>query len=130
MSERVVAAIDQGTTSTRCLLFNRSGRMLAVAQLEHRQYYPQPGRVEHDAEEIWRNVTRVVPAALRSAGLGPEHIVALGIANQRETTVVWNRHTGQPAGPRDHLAGHPHRRDRRPPHRGRARRRSSRRSPV
>ncbi len=96
MSERVVAAIDQGTTSTRCLLFNRAGRMLAVAQLEHHQHYPQPGRVEHDAEEIWRNVTRVVPAALRSAGLGPENVVALGIANQRETTVVWNRHTGRP----------------------------------
>ena len=96
MTERVVASIDQGTTSTRCLLFNRSGRMLAVAQLEHRQHYPQPGRVEHDAGEIWRNVTRVVPAALRSAGLGPEDLVGLGIANQRETTVIWNRHTGEP----------------------------------
>ncbi|OJY42601.1 glycerol kinase GlpK [Pseudonocardia sp. 73-21] len=96
MTERVVASIDQGTTSTRCLLFNRSGRMLAVAQLEHRQHYPQPGLVEHDAGEIWRNVTRVVPAALRSAGLGPEDLVGLGIANQRETTVIWNRHTGEP----------------------------------
>lgn len=96
MTERVVASIDQGTTSTRCLLFNRSGRMLAVAQLEHRQHYPQPGRVEHDAGEIWRNVTRVVPAALRSAGLGPQDLVALGIANQRETTVIWNRHSGEP----------------------------------
>jgi glycerol kinase len=95
-TERVVAAIDQGTTSTRCLLFNRSGRMLAVAQREHRQHYPRPGWVEHDAEEIWRNVARVVPAALKRAGLGPENIVALGIANQRETTVVWNRHTGVP----------------------------------
>ncbi len=96
MSERVVASIDQGTTSTRCLLFNRSGRMLAVAQLEHRAHYPQPGRVEHDAGEIWRNVARVVPAALRSAGMGPENLVGLGIANQRETTVIWNRHTGEP----------------------------------
>ncbi|MHA6781071.1 glycerol kinase GlpK [Pseudonocardia saturnea] len=96
LNERVVAAIDQGTTSTRCLLFNRSGRMLAVAQREHRQHYPAPGLVEHDAEEIWRNVTRVVPAALRNAGLGPEDLVGLGIANQRETTVVWNRHTGVP----------------------------------
>ncbi|MCE3551651.1 glycerol kinase GlpK [Pseudonocardia sp. RS11V-5] len=94
--ERVVAAIDQGTTSTRCLLFSRSGRMLAVAQREHRQHYPEPGRVEHDAEEIWRNVARVVPEALRRAGLEPENIVALGIANQRETTVIWNRHTGAP----------------------------------
>src|SRR5206468_1532258 len=95
-TERVVAAIDQGTTSTRCLLFNRSGRMLAVAQREHRQHYPQPGRVEHDAAEIWRNVGRVVPAALRSAGLGPQNIACLGIANQRETSVIWNRHTGVP----------------------------------
>lgn len=91
-----MAAIDQGTTSTRCLLFNRAGRMLAVAQREHRQHYPAPGWVEHDAAEIWRNVTRVVPAALRSAGLRPANIVALGIANQRETTVVWDRHTGRP----------------------------------
>ncbi len=90
VTERVVAAIDQGTTSTRCLLFNPAGRMVAVAQREHRQYYPRSGWVEHDAEEIWRNVTRIVPAALRSAGLGPENIVALGIANQRETT----RHLG------------------------------------
>jgi glycerol kinase len=94
--ERVVAAIDQGTTSTRCLLFNRSGRMLAVAQREHRQHYPRPGQVEHDAAEIWRNVTRIVPAALRSAGLEPANLVGLGIANQRETTVIWNRHTGVP----------------------------------
>jgi glycerol kinase len=94
--ERVVAAIDQGTTSTRCLLFSRSGRMLAVAQREHRQHYPESGRVEHDAEEIWRNVARVVPEALGRAGLEPENIVALGIANQRETTVIWNRHTGAP----------------------------------
>ena len=65
-----------------------------MAQREHRQYYPRPGWVEHDAEEIWRNVTRIVPAALRSAGLGPENIVALGIANQRETTVIWDRRTG------------------------------------
>ena len=64
--------------------------MVAVAQREHRQHYPRSGWVEHDAEEIWRNVTRIVPAALRSAGLGPENIVALGIANQRETT----RHLG------------------------------------
>ncbi|WP_232663395.1 glycerol kinase GlpK [Pseudonocardia sp. TRM90224] len=96
MGERVVAAIDQGTTSTRCLLFNRAGRMLAVAQREHRQHYPAPGRAEHDAAEIWRNVTRIVPAALRSAGLEPSSLVGLGIANQRETTVIWNRHTGTP----------------------------------
>src|SRR4051812_23231514 len=70
--------------------------MIAVAQREPRQHYPQPGRVEHDAAEIWRNVGRVVPAALRSAGLGPQNIACLGIANQRETSVIWNRHTGVP----------------------------------
>lgn len=96
MGERVIAAIDQGTTSTRCLLFHRSGRMLAVAQREHRQHYPAPGLVEHDPLEIWRNVGRVVPAALRSAGLTPDDIVALGIAHQRGTTVVWDRHSGVP----------------------------------
>ena len=94
--ERVVAAIDQGTTSTRCLLFTHSGRMVAVAQREHRQHYPRPGLAEHDALEIWRNVTRVVPAALRRAGLTAANVAALGIANQRETTVIWNRHTGVP----------------------------------
>ncbi|HWM57510.1 MAG TPA: glycerol kinase GlpK [Pseudonocardia sp.] len=96
MTDRVVAAIDQGTTSTRCLLFNRAGRMLAVAQREHRQHYPAPGLVEHDAAEIWHNVQRIVPAALRHAGIAPEQLVGLGIANQRETTVIWNRHTGKP----------------------------------
>ncbi len=94
--ERVVAAIDQGTTSTRCLLFTHSGRMVAVAQREHRQYYPRPGLAEHDASEIWRAVSHVVPAALRRAGLTPDNVAALGIANQRETTIVWNRHTGLP----------------------------------
>ena len=95
-NERVVAAIDQGTTSTRCLLFTHSGRMVAVAQREHRQHYPRPGLAEHDASEIWRAVSHVVPAALRRAGLVPDNVAALGIANQRETTVVWNRHTGLP----------------------------------
>ena len=96
MTERVIAAIDQGTGSTRCLLFNHSGRMLGVGQREHRQIHSRPGYAEHDAAEIWRNVLRVVPEALRAAGLTPADIVAVGIANQRETTVVWDRHTGRP----------------------------------
>jgi glycerol kinase len=96
MTERVIAAIDQGTGSTRCLLFNRSGRMLGVGQREHRQFHPRPGNAEHDAAEIWRNVLRVVPEALRGAGLTPDDVIAVGIANQRETTVVWDRHTGRP----------------------------------
>jgi glycerol kinase len=96
MTERVIAAIDQGTGSTRCLLFNHAGRMLGVGQREHRQMHSQPGYAEHDAAEIWRNVRWVVPEALRAAGLTPDDIVAVGIANQRETTVVWDRHTGRP----------------------------------
>ncbi|WP_232524840.1 glycerol kinase GlpK [Nocardioides mangrovicus] len=96
---KVVAAIDQGTTSTRCVLFDHAGRMVSVAQHEHRQHYPQPGWVEHDALEIWRNVERVVPEALRSAGLAVADVAAIGIANQRETAVVWDRRTGEPAHP-------------------------------
>ena len=98
MSEQYVVAVDQGTTSSRCILFDRRGRLVSVAQREHRQYFPRPGWVEHDALEIWRNVARVVPAALAKAGAGIDQIAAIGIANQRETTVLWDRHTGQPIG--------------------------------
>lgn len=98
MSEQYVVAVDQGTTSSRCILFDRRGRLVSVAQREHRQYYPRPGWVEHDALEIWRNVERVVPAAVQKAGAGIDQIAAIGIANQRETTVLWDRHTGQPVG--------------------------------
>ncbi len=94
-----VAAIDQGTTSTRCLVFDHAGRMVAVAQHEHRQYYPQPGWAEHDAMEIWHNTLRVLPEALAQAGLEAADIAAVGIANQRETTVVWDRATGRPVAP-------------------------------
>jgi glycerol kinase len=93
-----VMAIDQGTTSTRCILFDHGGRLVSVAQREHRQHYPRPGWVEHDAVEIWRNVRRIVPEALAQAGATPEHVVGLGIANQRETTVLWDRRTGTPVG--------------------------------
>ena len=97
--QRLVAAIDQGTTSTRCILFDAAGRLVSVAQAEHRQHYPRPGWVEHDAEEIWRAVTRVVPEAVARAGVGPHQIAAIGIANQRETTVLWDRATGRPVCP-------------------------------
>jgi len=93
---RYVVAVDQGTTSTRCILFDRSGRFVAGGQLEHRQHFPLPGWVEHDASEIWRNLQKVVRQALGKAGLQPEDIAAIGIANQRETTVLWDRHTGVP----------------------------------
>ncbi|MEV2223944.1 glycerol kinase GlpK [Nocardia vinacea] len=96
MAQRYVLAIDQGTTSTRCILFDQRARLVGVAQREHQQHYPRPGWVEQDALEIWRNVERIVPQALRDSGIAAEQVVALGIANQRETTVVWDRHTGVP----------------------------------
>jgi glycerol kinase len=99
VSERYVAALDQGTTSTRCLLFDQQGRLVSLAQRQHHQHFPQPGWVEHDAAEIWHVVRRLIPEALDNAGAGPEQVVALGVTNQRETTVVWDRHTGQPVGP-------------------------------
>ncbi|NIH83623.1 glycerol kinase GlpK [Amycolatopsis granulosa] len=98
MVQRYVMAIDQGTTSTRCILFDARGRLVSLAQREHRQHFPQPGWVEHDATEIWRNLTRIVPRALADAGAEPGQVAALGIANQRETTVLWDRHTGVPVG--------------------------------
>ncbi|MGZ6214158.1 MAG: glycerol kinase GlpK [Solirubrobacteraceae bacterium] len=95
-SERYVAAIDQGTASSRCLVFDRRARIVTVAQKEHRHYFPRPGWVEHDPEEIWRNVLEVVDEALAKAELSPADLSALGIANQRETTVLWDRRTGMP----------------------------------
>lgn len=98
MTQRYVMSIDQGTTSTRCILFDQRARLVSVVQREHHQYFPKPGWVEQDAVEIWRNVDRIVPRALRDAGITGEQVAALGIANQRETTVVWDRHTGVPVG--------------------------------
>ena len=97
MRERYVAAIDQGTASSRCLVFDRAGRIVSVAQKEHQAVYPRPGWVEHDPAELWRNVQDVVARALAEARLEPGDVVALGIANQRETTIVWDRATGAPA---------------------------------
>ncbi len=91
-----IGAIDQGTTSTRFIVFDRSGRIVSVAQKEHEQIFPQPGWVEHDAAEIWRRTQEVVQEALGSRGLKASDLAAIGITNQRETTVVWDRKTGQP----------------------------------
>jgi len=91
-----LAAIDQGTTSTRCLIFDRQGREIARAQREHRQFYPRPGWVEHDPLEILAQTQAVVAGALERAGLGPSQLAAVGIANQRETVVLWERETGRP----------------------------------
>ncbi|WP_457208604.1 glycerol kinase GlpK [Nocardioides sp. P5_C9_2] len=99
MTGRYVAAIDQGTTSTRCLVFDHGGRMVSVAQHEHAQLFPEPGWAEHDATEIWTNTLRVLPEALHVAGLDVSDIASVGIANQRETTVVWDRATGRPVAP-------------------------------
>jgi glycerol kinase len=93
---KFVAAIDQGTTSTRCMVFNHQGEPVGAHQLEHEQIYPQPGWVEHDPIEIWRNTEIVVREALRKAGAAAQDIAAIGITNQRETTLVWDRHSGQP----------------------------------
>jgi glycerol kinase len=100
MSEAsVVAAIDQGTTSTRCILFDHEARIVGSEQIEHRQIFPKRGWVEHDAAEIWTNTRRVVGGALARADKQVHDVAAIGITNQRETTVVWDRRTGEPIGP-------------------------------
>jgi glycerol kinase len=98
MAERYVMSIDQGTNSTRCILFDHRGRLVSVAQKEHRQHFPRPGWVEHDAMEIWHNLRQILPEALSDTGAGREQVIAVGLANQRETTVLWDRRTGAPVG--------------------------------
>lgn len=93
---KYVAAIDQGTTSTRCMIFDHSGKVIASDQREHEQIFPRPGWVEHNPLEIWQRTQSVVQAALQKANLDPSDLAAVGITNQRETTVVWNRATGEP----------------------------------
>ncbi|MFI4974103.1 MAG: glycerol kinase GlpK [Caulobacterales bacterium] len=93
---RYIAAIDQGTTSSRCIVFDASGAILAVDQREHRQIFPRPGWVEHDPEEIWANVEAVVQGALAKLSIGAADLAAVGITNQRETTVLWDKSTGRP----------------------------------
>jgi glycerol kinase len=96
VSERYIASVDQGTASSRCFIFDNRARIVSVSQVEHRHIFPRPGHVEHDPREIWRNVQHVVRDALATAQLGVRDVVALGIANQRETTVLWDRTTGEP----------------------------------
>jgi glycerol kinase len=93
-----IGAIDQGTTSTRFIVFDRSGRLISTAQKEHQQIYPQPGWVEHNPEEILQNTLEVITEAISKASLQPQDLAAIGITNQRETTIVWNRKTGKPVG--------------------------------
>jgi glycerol kinase len=91
-----VAAIDQGTTSTRCMIFSHDGKVVSVDQKEHEQIFPRAGWVEHDPEEVWRNTREVAHGALAKADLNATDVVAVGITNQRETAVVWDRDTGKP----------------------------------
>ncbi len=91
-----VGAIDQGTTSTRFMVFDRAGKVVASASKEHRQVFPRPGWVEHDPLEIWENTVEVVESALAYGGLSPSDLAAVGIANQRETTMIWDRARGGP----------------------------------
>jgi glycerol kinase len=93
---KYVAAIDQGTTSTRCMVFDHSGQVVSVDQKEHEQIFPQPGWVEHSATEIWERTQEVVKGALSKGNLTTADLAAVGVTNQRETTVVWNRKTGTP----------------------------------
>ncbi len=91
-----IGSIDQGTTSSRFIIFNKAGEIISVGQKEHKQIYPQAGWVEHDPDEIWKNTQEVIGLALGKANLSAKDIAAVGITNQRETTVVWNKHTGKP----------------------------------
>ncbi len=95
---KYVMALDSGTTSNRCILFDRAGNVCSVAQKEFTQYFPQPGWVEHDADEIFATQLEVAKLALQNVGATPADIAAIGITNQRETTVVWNKYTGRPVG--------------------------------
>ena len=93
---KYVVAIDQGTTSSRAIVFDHGGQIVASGQMEHEQIFPQAGWVEHDPLEIWRNTREVIGLALSRANITRHDVAAVGITNQRETTVVWDRHTGEP----------------------------------
>lgn len=93
---KYAAAVDQGTTSTRFMIFDHQGNVVAIEQQEHKQIYPQAGWVEHDALEIWDRTQTVIEGAMQRAGLTARDLVAIGVTNQRETTVVWDRNTGRP----------------------------------
>ena len=94
--ETYIAAMDQGTTSSRAILFNRAGEIVSRAQYPFRQIYPQPGWVEHDPMEIWATEKRALAEAVDTAHIDPKQIADLGITNQRETTILWERATGRP----------------------------------
>jgi len=96
MAKKYAAAVDQGTTSTRFMIFDHAGQVVGVDQMEHEQIYPQAGWVEHDPMEIWARTQDVIKRGLEKSGVKAEEISAIGVTNQRETTVVWNKNTGKP----------------------------------
>lgn len=96
MTEKFILALDQGTTSSRAILFNHAGEVVSIAQREFEQFFPKPGWVEHDADEIWTSTLTCISDALRKANISPKQVAAIGITNQRETTVVWDKNTGKP----------------------------------
>ena len=91
-----VGAVDQGTTSTRFIIFDHAGRIVGLDQKEHEQIFPKPGWVEHNPMEIWENTREVIGGALTKTGIKGSDLAAIGITNQRETTVLWDRNTGKP----------------------------------
>ena len=93
---KYIMSLDQGTTSSRCILFDKAGNICSTAQKEFRQIFPQPGWVEHDADEIWDTTLEVSRAAMKKLGVSAEDIAAIGITNQRETTLVWDKESGKP----------------------------------
>lgn len=93
---KYVLAIDQGTTSSRAILFNHQGTIITLAQKPFQQYFPKPGWVEHDPNEIWYTQSSVIKEAMAKADVTDSHIACIGIANQRETTIIWDRETGFP----------------------------------
>src|SRR5262245_5499816 len=96
MKNKFILAIDQGTTGSRAIIFNQSGKMVSSAYREFRQYFPKPGWVEHDAEEIWSSCKLTIKEALAKGKVNQREIATIGITNQRETTVLWNRKSSQP----------------------------------
>ncbi len=96
MAKKYVGAVDQGTTSTRFMIFDHSGQVVGIHQLEHEQIYPKPGWVEHNPMEIWERTQQVIKGALEKANIDPSELAAIGVTNQRETTIVWDKNTGKP----------------------------------
>ena len=94
--KKYIMALDAGTTSNRCILFNEQGVICSVAQKEFTQYFPHPGWVEHDADEIWSSMLGVAVEAMNKLNITPDQVAAIGITNQRETTIIWDKNTGEP----------------------------------